>query len=293
MRTIGVIAALGVMLAPSLASAHPVPGAMGGNPFRIIDRPDPHNAFGLDFAVGGLVGDDSPDELIAFRFDLHGRALVAESIGIFASLPISAFTILSDMDTGEDDGELGIGNIELGGFFLLPLGPSYETMLVLRGSLTLPTASDDAGFVANILGAEIGRLTDVILAVPQLFALRASGSLIHDAPGLTLRVDGGVDLPIESTVDGFEVDNDPVFRLNAGAAFGGGPTRLVAELATLADENSFEEEGDFLTQLAAGVTSQTGDVLVGASLTLLLDSVIEDDVDGAVLGVVATASTKF
>ena len=292
MRSLAVFVALGVVLVPSIAPAHPVPGAMPGSPFRIIARPDPHNGAGVDFAFGAVVGEDDLDDEYSFRFDLHGRFILSPNIGLTLSFPISALKIDSEIPLGDQE-ELAIGNIDAGLFFVIPVG-APETSLVVRGGLTLPTASEDGGgIVSNFFAASVARITDVILAEPKLVAFRGAVSLIHDAPGLTLRFDGGVDLPIATTIDDVDVENDPLFRLNAGAAIGGGPTRFVVEIANLANENSFEEEGEIISQLGLGLTTDAAPWIIGASYVLLLDSAFEDDIDGTVMALVASATTAF
>lgn len=293
MRTAIAVAALAVVVAPSLASAHPVRGATPGTPFRIIDRLDSHGGVGVDLAAGGVVGDDAPEELLIFRFDLHAKVPVTESLGLFASWPLAAFTFLDDGGDPTADDEFGVGDVDVGLYFYTFLG-SPRTTLVARGSFTLPTADDDLGGVlANVLGATVGRITDLLLTAPDLVALRTSLSLVHDAPGFTLRVDGGLDVPLVSTDDAVDVDHDPIIRLNAGVAIGEGPARLTLELANLANSDSLGDADDFVHQLAIGATSFSGGLIYGLSLAVLLDSVVEDDVDGVVFGVLASIAQKF
>lgn len=284
------IASLATALAPALASAHPVHGSPPGNPFRIIDRPDPHDAVGVDLAIGGLVGDDDPDELLSFRFELYGRAALTPSFGITAALPIAGLTITGD--NGDD--ELAIDAFDLGGYFFTALTPDSRTTLVVRGSFTTPTASDDApGVLTNLIASEIGRLDDVVLAFPDLVALRTAVSIIHDAEGVIFRVDGALDTPLLSTDDAVDLEHDPIIRLNAGLALGSGTSRLVLEVANLANSDNLDEAGDFVHQAAVGATVNSGKLLYGFSASVLLDSLFDDNIDGAVVGVIGSISSGF
>lgn len=281
-------AALALALSPAIASAHPVHGSPPGNPFRIIDRPDPHNVFGVDLAVGGIVGDDAPEELIAFQLGIHARVALSPGFGLMAALPIAGFDTTGDPD--QDD--LALGALDLGGYFFTPLGGDYRNMLIFRASVTAPTASDD-GVFTNLIGSEVGRLTDVLLAFPDLIGVRTALSLVHESDGLIVRFDAGLDIPLASTNDEVDIDHDPLIRLNAGAALGSGTSRLVLELTNLANSDNLDDSGDFVHQAAVGVTLNQGKLVYGFSVTVLLDSVFEDDIDGAIMGVMGTLSNAF
>jgi hypothetical protein len=284
-------AVLAATLLPALASAHPVPGSLSGSPFRIIDRADSHDALGVDLGVGGLVGDDAEGELISFRLDLHGQLIVGSSVGLTVTLPISALVITGGLD---DEEELALGAIDLGAFFFATVGDRGRTTLLARGSLSLPTASDDGlGFLSNLIAAEVSRLTDAILTVPDLLALRTSFSLIHDTRGVVLRFDAGLDTPLASTDSDVDLDHDPLIRINAGIAFGEGPTKLVAELANLANSGDLDEDGEFAHQLAVGVTAAHDRLLYGFSASILVDSLVDDDIDGVIFGLIGSLSTAF
>ena len=76
-------------------------------------------------------------------------------------------------------------------------------------------------------------------------------------------------------------------------AIGEGPARLTLELANLANSDSLGDADDFVHQLAIGATSFSGGLIYGLSLAVLLDSVVEDDVDGVIFGVIASIAQKF
>ena len=282
------------LLAPALASAHPSRSSEGINHFRIIDRPVAGKYIGADLSVGDPINDETEGESLAFRLDINGHFLVGPSAGLYGTLPIATLYFTGN-DALDSDSESALGALELGGFFVVPIGASGHTDLVLRGGLALPTADDDlTGFAVNALASVTGRVTDLVLVLPDAVSARVAGSIVHDTGSLAFRIDGGIDIPVLDTDedDLLEIESDPILRLNAGVAFGEGPTKLVFEIANLIDTNDVDQDEDVITQVAGGFTSQQGDLLVGLSASVVLDSVYEED-DGVLFAVIGSLGTTF
>ena len=284
------LATLAILAVSAPAVAQPR-GDGSTNYFRTIDRQGPFGYVGVDLGIGDPVGDDVQGELIAFRFDLHGQVLLNPNIGVYGSVPLSVLTTTED--NVDDSSVTGLGNLDLGGFYFTPIGTAGTTTLVIRGGFTLPTADDDIdGFVANIVAGLLVRPNDLVLAAPDISFLRGSASILHDTGSVSLRFDGGFDLPLFAT-EGEIDERDPLLRLNIGGAFGPGPTKFVVELVNLIPTNNLDDDDDVFQQLSAGVTSQSGTLTLGISASVLLDSIIEDDESGTYFAVIGSLASQI
>jgi len=156
----------------------PLPG------FMTLDRMDANSR------VGAQLGWDKIDDVrvadaFAMRLEPFGQYLLPNrAIGLFGHVPLSH---LFDLDAADGT---GIGNLELGGFYL----PNRRSDLIVRVGLALPTASDSvSGALAN-LDTRFERLTDFVLIGPSYTSLRLSGSTVQQWNSMFfLRADAGLD----------------------------------------------------------------------------------------------------
>jgi hypothetical protein len=273
----GILAAVAVSAigAGGTASAQPAPAEQPGADtpgFVTMDRGDDRSFVELGAGTTLFHGQD-PD--FNARVDLYGQHVTAEGIGGYASLPIAH---LSDAEESEST----LGNLELGGLFVLRNWAKTE--LVLRGGVLLPTADDDwPGFLYNYATCW-GRLTDFATIMPNSTWLRLSASPIHRVGNLFVRLDAGLDVPVLEE-DG--ADADPLLRLNVGAGLITGPVALMAELVTLATTESVEnldDDNQFIHNLALSLRGGMGGRVEGfGSLVIPIDQGGDDMVDFVLL----------
>src|SRR4029079_17187454 len=97
---------------------------------------------------------------------------------------------LFDLDAADGT---GIGNLELGGFYL----PTHRSELIVRVGLARPTAADSvSGALANF-DTRFERLTDFVLIGPSTTSLRLSGSTVQQWDMFFLRADVGLDAVLD------------------------------------------------------------------------------------------------
>src|SRR5690606_18772439 len=142
--------------------------------------------------------------------DLFGQYMLPQGFGGYASLPISYVSV----GDGGSDAEHAIGNLEVGGAYVLNT-PALP--IALRAGVLLPTADDSLnGFLANA-ATVTNRLTDVASAMPDSTWLRLSVSPVLRRGIYVARVDLGADIPIlgDGALEGagpVETDLDPLMR---------------------------------------------------------------------------------
>lgn len=259
-----------IALAAGTAAAQPM---MAGSPtFATMDRQDGQSA------IGGALGwtffdNDGPGDISTLRLDLYGHYVGDSGLGGYGIVPVS-FLFVDDVP-GLDD-ETGIGNVEGGALYVIPSG---MTDFVLRGGITLPTADDDEGAFANLLGGW-PRLTDIALAFPETFWLRLSASPIFRTGQLVLRIDGGIDFAVSS--DGEEPD--PILRLNVGGGVDTGTFAILGELVTIGnvgDDDGIDdgEDEDFLHTLSLSARFRAGAVEPGIAFGFPLDESVREFMD--------------
>lgn len=269
-----------------LAFAAGPAAAQPAGEFMTLDRADDESRIGA--FLGILHVEDTDLDEGALRLEIHGQYVDDSGLGFYGSLPIHQI-FLDDADD-----ETALANIEVGALLVHAVAPGQE--LALRAGVTVPTASDSLeGAITNLIGSQT-RLTDLVQAVPALVAARLGGSLLGGIPGLVYRIDAGLDIPVTSTNDDFEVENDPLLRLNGALGIGvlGAGTlafELVNIIATGNEDASLSES----TLTSAGVS--LGVALAGAhvqgGLFLSVDSVFEDDFEQGLITFALAASKSL
>ncbi len=202
--------------------------------FVTLDRFDASSRIGLEASFIFPAGLQSGESETALRFEVHGQYVDPHlGLGGYAQFPLTYVTASAD---GQSTSGNGIGNIELGGLYVLPLHMS-NVAVVLRAGVTLPTASDDSNQqaeAANLLGA-LSRFTDFYLVEPKALSGRFSGSLLVRSGHLFARADFGVDANA-STQQGGDVAS--ILHVNAGLGYDVGQIALGLESVNLYDLDS-------------------------------------------------------
>jgi hypothetical protein len=240
--------------------------------FGLLDRPTDRSRIGLDLNYVHVDTLDFPDGVI--RIEPHLEYVSDGKFGGYVSLPFHGTFIAEETDAS-------VGGIELGGLFVarIPLVP-----LVLRGGITLPTASSD-DVVVNALAAQ-SRTVDAVQALPETFALRASASLVSNLPMIGFRADIGVDLPVTDLADDIDVEHDPIIHIGGGAAVGLLGFKLALEIV-----NVFSASDSTQNTHQLGLSAHFGlgplNTYVGAAT--LLDGFVEDDQEQVFSGMAGVA----
>ena len=248
------------------ATADVVPTKPQQQPFLSLDRPGGASSAGADVAV--VMGLETSD-VAGLRLDPHIEHVYSNQWGFMASLPLAALLT-------EGENETAMGNIDVGGFRIVSLAPNAK--IVFRGSLTLPTASENfAGVITNLV-ASYARLGDLALSLPQGIVMRGAGSYLYEGSGFSFRGDAGIDVPIAQAYG----DTAPLMRVSGGVAVGSGSTKFIAELVNLL---SLDSESDTVAnQATVGISSSSAPGTFKAALFARTNGIPEDDGDVA-LGV--------
>ncbi len=144
------------------------------------------------------------DPLIGFL--LHAQYLTAKGYGGYAELPYYY--------TGADipnNNNKGIGNLEVGGLYVMKQGPNSE--LMLRGAIDLNSGGQSGGLLAPFTQLAV-RLHD---AYPTGFDTewgRAAVSFHHSEGAIRLGAAVGFDLPFDN--DGLNVDGLATLAVSVG-----------------------------------------------------------------------------
>jgi hypothetical protein len=261
------------LAAPASAQEPTVPDA----PFpalATLEHPTDHSR--VHAAVAPTFFGDENDVFTA-RIDLGGQYVAAQGFGAYGYFPVT-------YASGESDSETEIGDIELGGLYVLPVGPTTD--LLLQGGLMLPTAADDFDALINLIGG-LPRLTDLAGSTGNVTWLAVNASPMHRQGNLFLRADVGLDLPIAEE-DG--VDADTIIHVNVAAGVDLGTVAVAGELVNVGSLEDTDEE--WLTTIALSVSGQAGGVRPFGALVLPVDHELAEDLD-ATLAVVAGISVPF
>ena len=213
-------ALLAIMAFPALASAQELTGAIRDEAsvpaFATLDRTDGQSRLELSSSVSFFDGDD-PD--FNNRIDLYGQHVAKSGLGGYVTIP---FAMIAE----GDDSESAIGNLELGAIYHHQNG---NLPITWRAGLALPVATDDVGQLVNNLTA-FGRLTDISSTIPDTTWFRLSMSPMIRLGNGFLRMDAGVDFPVDSDELG---GLNALARLNVGAGVVAGGVALSGELVTV------------------------------------------------------------
>jgi hypothetical protein len=172
--------------------------------------------------------------------------------------------------SADGDSETGIGNLEVGGLYVLP----GSTPIILRGGLVLATADEDDAS-PNVVGF-LARFNDL----PQNFAsttwLRLSGHPIIRSGNLFFKADVGLDIPIDDDDTGI----DTLVRLNVGGGIETGGVAIMGELV-----NVYSTDDDLLGDQLVNTIAVTARFMQGGqfqpavTLMLPLDDGYNDIID--------------
>jgi hypothetical protein len=186
---------------PGDASAPPPPSYEDPMPgFMTLDRMDASSRTGAQLGWN-KIDDIGVGDAFDMRLEPFGQYILPNrAVGIYGHVPLA-----HRFDLGGDDGT-GIGNLELGGFFL----PARNSELIVRAGIAVPTASDSVSGAAANFDSRFERLTDFVLIGPSYTTLRLSGSTVRQWDMIFLRADLGLDTVLDK----------PSASANATSVFG-------------------------------------------------------------------------
>jgi hypothetical protein len=252
---------------PPPAFVAPPPGYEPGQPsygepipddppptFMTLDRVDPHSRVGIQVGFNKIDQFSVGDQFV-MRFNPYGQYVFPnQMVGVYGQVPIAQlFNSVATINNGE--GATGMGNLELGGFFL----PMRNSDLILRAALVAATASEDGAEIYANAASAFERLTDFILFPPNYTSARLSASTVQQAGVAFFRADLGFDFVLDKPT----TMTDPprvFFRANVAAGVRvAGAVDLTGELVNIGavdgnTENGLQER--FLHTAAVGLRTQ-------------------------------------
>jgi hypothetical protein len=155
--------------------------------FVTLDRVDASSRAGVQ-AGWHKIDDVSLSDAFVVRLEPFGQYVLPNRAGgFYGQLPIA-----HRFDLGADDAT-GVGNLQLGGFFL----PARTSEWILRAGLAAGTASNGAGSTIANFDSRFERLTDYVLIGPHTTSLRLSGSTVRRWDAIFLRADLGLDMVLD------------------------------------------------------------------------------------------------
>jgi hypothetical protein len=186
-----------------------------------LDRMDPTSRFGVQLGLDKIDASSISDVFLQ-RLEPYGQYVFPNGqVGIYGQLPISHVIQSNRPDA------TGVGNIDLGGFFM----PLRSADLILRAGLAMATATTTGdGRDANLVTG-IERFTDWILAAPNYTTLRLSASTVQESGMAFFRGDFGFDIAIDKPTGGDSL----YLRANAAAGIRFPDVDLAAELVNWGD----------------------------------------------------------
>ena len=205
-----------------------------------LDRGDGISKFGVDLAFSSI---DTPFYDAALRFELYGQYVTNSGFGLYGAFPLAhTFGEEDDPDVFPDP-TTAIGNLEVGGLYVITKNPTLSW--VFRLGVALPTASDDRDGAATNFYATWPRLTDLALAVPNAWYVRFGVSPLIHVSNVFFRADLGFDI-------GSDDDDaaDELLRFNVGGGIDLGVVALSLELANIYDLDDFAEDDNWANTVA-------------------------------------------
>ena len=237
--------------------------------FMAMDRQDGISRLGLQLGFGFF--EEAPGvDVTGLGMQAYGHYMTPSGFGFYGILP---FNYVKVEVNDNDESESAIGGVELGGIYVIP-GPQLDW--VLHGGFVLPTASDEPdGAAANSIGT-LMRINDIILAYPELTALRLGVSPVLRQGQLVLRFDGAIDVPLAA--DGEEPD--PLIRLNVGGGVDTGNFALLGELVNvISTEDEDGNDNDVINLFALTGRFMAGAFEPGVSIGFPVDDELGDILD--------------
>jgi hypothetical protein len=214
--------------------------------FMTLDRMDGTARLGIQ--VGwDKIDDTNLSDGFLMRYEPYGQYVFPNRVvGIYGHIPIShAFNFNSADATG-------IGNIDLGGFFM----PMQNNQLILRAGLALSTASDNGNDEFANIATTYERLTDLLQVAPNYTTLRLSASTVQQWDSVFFRADVGFDLAVDKPGT---ATTSIYFRGNAALGVRATGVDVMLELVNLAAANGNVNggiEGRFIHTAGVGVRTQ-------------------------------------
>ena len=253
------IALLATATSPALAQSDPAAGSPAAVPgMATMDRFDGQTKLATSLSYLGV--DDS--DVTALHFDLYGQYMAAQGFGGYGTIGLNYVS-------NDGESEDALGNIEVGGLYLIP----GATPIVLRGGLVIATA-DDEDLFTNLIGA-FARFTDYPQYIGSTTWLRLSAHPIIRRGNAFFKADGGIDIPIDDD----DLDLSANVRVNIGGGIETGGVAIMGELV-----NTYFTDGDLDDQLVntvaiTGRFMQGGAFQPAVSFVLPLDDEYNDAVD--------------
>ena len=211
-----------------------------------LDRMDSQTRVGIQVGWTKIDALSLSDGFV-MRFEPYAQVMLpGQPVGFYGHLPLTHLFNFNGSDG------TGIGNLELGGFFL----PMHNSDVILRAGLALSTASDSGdGLIANLIAPPLDRLTDLLLIAPNYTTGRLSVSTLQRTGDFFFRADGGFDLVIDKPAAASNAPN-VFFRANVAGGYRVQEVDLTVELVNIAAVNGSTVSGldnRFLHTLALGV----------------------------------------
>ncbi len=176
-------------------------------------------------------------EITFIGFRAHGQYIGPKGHGGYLTLP-------GFYARGDNDSENGVGNIELGGLYVMRQGPTTD--LMLRGGLALDTAGQ-VGSLFTPIAHIVPRLGDAYPAGLLTTWGRTQVSVRHTAGTIVVGGGAGFDVPFSSGgEDGFSAAFDAVLNLTGSIGFTAGELGAAVGLVMLQVVGSDAEDTNLI-----------------------------------------------
>ncbi len=254
------------VVAPTVATAEPLRDADRVHDLHSSDRLTPVTTVG--FGLGYEIWDgDTPGDPTILGFDVSAHVVSDAGAGGYVVLPLSylsyADTVIGPLVI-EGESEVALGNIEVGGLYVSPLGRRAD--LIVHGGLALPTADDDGVGAFQAL-ASVPRYGELAQRIPNATWLRLGVSPMGRGGPVFWRVDVGLDLMLDDG-DGMAADISPIFRVNLAGGIDLGKADLSAELVTNITDPEDPDADESASTFTLGVRFQGESVQPGFAIVV-------------------------
>ena len=204
---------------------------------------------------------------------VHVQYLTPQGFGGYARLP---FAYVEDSDDGIDFGGSGIGNLEVGGLYVVKLAPNTD--LLARGGVSIDTASEDDQ-LAITLSTILPRLIDTYATGLETTWARGQVQIRHAIDNIRIGGAIGMDVPVAG--DGADEDG-LVGMVNGVVAVGLQQGQLGLGLSLAMLQPISDEDDENLMGLNVGA-----DYAINPNVRLFaqIGVSLEDNADGTAAGV--------